>query len=325
METVKLKPFIANYIWGGHRLCPVYGLDGETIAAEAWVFSAHPDGPSTVDSGECRGSSLREYLAELGDGVFGSGARLEPGFGAPILCKFIDAARTLSIQVHPDDAFARKHENSPGKSEMWYILDAEPGAFIYYGLRRDVTREELARSMEDGSVTELLNKVYVKPGDAFFIPAGTIHAIGAGIFICEIQQSSNITYRMYDFGRLGADGKPRPLHIEKAAACAKITASGVSQEKKAIPCDGAGAELLAECEYFRAVRYTVGKGGRTALDAAESFLSVIVTGGSGRLETPEAGFDLGFGDSFFVPAGTGEVTVESDSGCELIVSSNGNG
>ena len=178
--------------------------------------------------------------------------------------------------------------------------------------------------MEDGSIMELLNKVCVKPGDAFFIPAGTIHAIGAGIFICEIQQSSNITYRMYDFGRLGADGKPRPLHIEKAAACAKITASGVSQEKKAIPCDGAGAELLAECEYFRAVRYTVGKGGRTALDAAESFLSVIVTGGSGRLETPEAGFDFGFGDSFFVPAGTGEVTVESGGGCELIVSSNGN-
>ncbi len=322
METVRLKPFIASYIWGGRRLCPVYGLDGDTVAAEAWVFSAHTDGQSIVASGECAGMPLRDYIAVCGDGAFGAGARLEPGFGAPVLCKFIDAARSLSIQVHPDDEFARKHESSPGKSEMWYILDAEPDAFIYYGLNRDVTREELARAMADGSITELLNKVYVRRGDSFFIPAGTIHAIGAGILICEIQQSSNITYRMYDFGRLGADGKPRALHIEKAAACARLSASTTSPSAAPIPCSGARAELLAECEYFRAVKYILAGGESTCIDASASFLSVIVTGGSGRLFAPGAEFDLRFGDSFFVPAGTGVVTVESAHGCELVVSSN---
>ncbi len=324
METIRLKPFIANYIWGGHRLCPVYGLDGDTVAAEAWVFSAHADGSSEVASGPSAGASFRDYLAERGEDVFG-GARVEPGFGAPILCKFIDAARSLSIQVHPDDAFAREHENSPGKSELWYILDAEPGAFIYYGLKRSVTREELALAMANGSITELLNKAYVRRGDAFFIPAGTIHAIGAGIFVCEIQQSSNITYRMYDFGRLGADGKPRALHIEKSAACARLTPSKAFPETEPVPCAGAKAWLLAECEYFRAVRYVLGAGDKTALDASGSFLSVVVTGGSGRLVAPDAEFDFRFGDSFFVPAGSGSAFVESAGGCELVVSSKGTG
>ncbi len=322
METVRLRPFIANYIWGGHRLCRTYGLDDNTVAAEAWVFSAHSDGQSTVDSGKCSGMPFGDYLKSCGDGVFGK-ADVEEGFGAPILCKFIDAARSLSIQVHPDDAFARRYEGSPGKSELWYILDAEPGAFIYYGLRRDVTRGELERAMADGTITELLNKVFVRRGDAFFIPAGTVHAIGAGIMICEIQQSSNITYRMYDFGRLGADGKPRTLHIEKAAGCAALTATDASPSQREIPCGNVKAELLGECRYFRTVKYSLKKGQHLELGADESFLSLIVTGGAGCLAAPDARFDIRFGERFFVPAGTGIVAAESEDGCELIVSSAG--
>ena len=321
---LKLRPALKDYLWGGTRLKTDFGFQTDLdIVAEGWMLSCHKDGENIVENGKYKGKTLSEVIEETGTEILGTNAQKFDRF--PILIKLIDAKKDLSVQVHPDNDYALRVENEYGKTECWYILDCDEGAELIYGFKREITKEEFKQRIADNTFLEVVNKVPVHKGDLFFIEAGTLHAIGKGILLAEIQQNSNTTYRVYDYGRLGADGKPRPLHIEKAAACAGITASVVLQEKKTIPCDGAGAELLAECEYFRAVRYTLGKGGRIALGAAGSFLSVIVTGGSGRLETTEAGFDLGFGDSFFVPAGTGEVTVESDSGCELIVSSNGNG
>ena len=140
----------------------------------------------------------------------------------PVLIKLIDAARPLSVQVHPDDAYAQRVEGEPGKTEMWYVVDAQPGAQLYYGFQRELTREEAARRIADGTLTDVLNAVPVKAGDVFFIDAGTVHAIGAGILIAEIQQNSNTTYRVFDYGRLGADGKPRALHVEKALDVARL-------------------------------------------------------------------------------------------------------
>jgi len=323
MKIIKLKPFIADYMWGGHRLCDTYGLEPSQIAAEAWVFSAHADGQSILAEGDDAGMPFGEWLKTQKD-VFGKKAKIEPGFGAPILCKFIDAERSLSIQVHPDDAFARQHENSPGKTEMWYILDAAPGAYIYYGLKEDVTADQLREGMSSGRITEMLNKVYVKPGEAFFIEAGTVHAIGAGILICEIQQSSNVTYRMYDFGRLGTDGKPRALHIDKAAACTRLTASAGRSTIEELPCESGKAELLAECGYFRSVKYTLQAGETLRLCAdEESFLSLIAVSGNGRIAAGEEADEVGFGDSFFVPAGAGEVVLTTDSELGIIVSEAG--
>ncbi|MBQ9939502.1 MAG: class I mannose-6-phosphate isomerase [Oscillospiraceae bacterium] len=312
MKLIKLSPFIANYIWGGHRLCDIYGADASEPAAEAWVFSAHPDGQSLTAEGEPFGSWLKQNPDALG-----TDARVSDGFGAPILCKFIDAENSLSIQVHPDDDFAEKHENSPGKTELWYILDAKPGAYIYYGLKEDTTEDKLREAMSNGSITELLNRVCVQKGDAYFIPAGTVHAIGAGIFVCEIQQSSNITYRMYDYGRLGADGRPRALHTEKAAACALKTASSAEAEK---------GDVLAECEYFKSVRYSLKEGEKVKLNVGEeSFASVIAVSGGGTISAGEERSKIAFGNSFFVPAGSGEILLSADSSLEVIVSQAGEG
>ena len=308
MKLIKLLPFITDYIWGGRRLCDVYGIDASQPAAEAWVFSAHPDGQSRTSEGELFGDWLKKN-----PGALGENAKVSEGFGAPVLCKFIDAEKPLSIQVHPNDAFAGEFENSPGKTELWYIVDASEGAYIYYGLKKNVTEEELRGAMLDGSVTELLNKVYVKKGEAYFVPAGTVHAIGGGLLICEIQQSSNVTYRMWDYGRVGADGKPRALHVEKAAKCTCKNATEARPVQNSV---------LAECEYFKSVKYCVESGEILALGSGkDSFLSVIAVAGEGVISAEGERSDIAFGDSFVVPANSGEIRLCTNSVLEVIVTS----
>ena len=217
MSILKLKPACKDYLWGGHRLVDEYNVDydGE-ILAEAWELSCHPDGPSMIMNGPYEGKSLREYLDIVGMEALGTHCRRFREF--PILTKFIDARDNLSIQVHPNNGFALQNEGQYGKTEMWYVLDAEEGAFLYYGFKREITREEFARRIEENTLLEVLNAVPVKKGDVLFIESGTLHAIGKGILIAEIQQNSNVTYRVYDYGRVGKDGKKRDLHIEKALA-----------------------------------------------------------------------------------------------------------
>jgi mannose-6-phosphate isomerase class I len=208
MAILKLKPACKDYIWGGHRLVDEYNVsyDGE-VCAEAWELSCHPDGPSVIMNGEYEGLTLQEYIDQNGWEVLGSHCRRFRDF--PILTKFIDARDNLSIQVHPGNGFALQNEGQYGKTEMWYVLDAEPGAFLYYGFRQEVSREELARRIQENTLLEVLNAVPVQKGDALFIESGTLHAIGKGILIAEIQQNSNVTYRVYDYGRVGKDGRSR--------------------------------------------------------------------------------------------------------------------
>ena len=213
---IKLKSVYQEYIWGGSKIHELLHKDTGTLprVAESWEVSTHPAGKSIVENGAFRGKTLNEYFEQIGWGTAGRYAARNHQL--PILIKYIDAKENLSIQVHPNDKYARKHEGDNGKNEMWFVLAADEGAFIYLGFSRDVTKEEIKRRIADNTLEEVLNRVEVKPNEAFYIPAGTVHAIGAGCLICEVQQTSNVTYRIYDYGRTDENGKPRELHVKKA-------------------------------------------------------------------------------------------------------------
>ena len=202
MPMLKLKPACKDYLWGGDRLRTDFGVESDLHPlAEAWVLSCHPDGPSTIVDGPDAGRTLADYIAEKGKGILGTDCEKFEDF--PILTKLIDAKGNLSIQVHPSNEYALEHEHQYGKTEMWYILDCEPGAFLYYGFDHAISKEEFERRIQDNTLTEVLNAAPVHKGDVFFIPSGTLHAICQGIVIAEIQQNSNVTYRIYDYGQIG--------------------------------------------------------------------------------------------------------------------------
>lgn len=304
MAILKLKPACRDTIWGGQRLRTEYQMqyDGPNIA-EVWSLSCHPSAPSIIENGPYQGQTLQQYLDAEGPKVLGNFGLLFHPF--PILIKLIDAAQPLSIQVHPSNLYAMEHEHQYGKTEMWYIVDAEPGAFLYYGFRQQISPEEFVRRIKDHTLTEVLNAVPVKKGDCFFIPSGTVHAIGKGILIAEIQQNSDVTYRVYDYGRKGADGKERELHIEKAEEVSRLEP----------PCmEYNFGDHLARCEYFTVDRM-VGSFADCCDD--ESFTSLLVLEGSGTLTHGDEHFDLKKGDSLFLPAETGPYRVEG-TGIEML-------
>lgn len=285
---IKLQPVLKDYLWGGMKLGPLFGRDnGGKKMSESWEVSVHPDGESL-----CEGGTFADYLRAHPTAVDKEGSDF------PVLIKYIDAAQNLSVQVHPDDAFARREENDNGKTEMWYIVQADAGAGIYCGFRRDTGREEFLRRVADGTVEELLNFIPVKAGDCYLIKAGTVHAIGAGCVICEVQQSSNVTYRVYDYNRLGADGKPRQLHVEKAVRVINFakfrdeTGSGAPEQVA-----GGTLRRLTACSYF-SCRELVLDGTYTECND-RSFTAVNVLSGEGRAD----GTPFRAGDSFFVPCG----------------------
>lgn len=232
MNSLRIIPSLKDYIWGGEKL-KNYGIDiKNSNVAEAWILSFNDNGPSFLDNGK----TLKEGLTkkDLGEKYYNF-----PFF--PYLIKLIDANDKLSIQVHPSDEYALKNENSFGKTEMWYVLEAEKDAFLYLGLKDDCEPEQIEKAIKENKICDLLNKVPVKPGDCYFVESGTIHAIGKGIVILEIQQNSALTYRVYDYDRVDKFGNHRELHIEKALKvinCNKF----VPMNKKSNP--------LGECEYF---------------------------------------------------------------------------
>ncbi len=309
LTPVKLSPVFKDYIWGGTKLKSVFGKKSDLdILAESWELSAHRDGQSKIVGGEFNGLEFNEYLSKIGKEALGENSARFDYF--PLLIKLIDAKGDLSVQVHPDDAYAMEHEGEYGKTEMWYILGCDEGACLYYGFNRDVTREEYEDAIKNGTLTDILNRVPVKEGDVFFIPAGTVHAIGAGILICEIQQNSNTTYRVYDYCRRDKNGNMRPLHIEKA-----LEVSSLKKSPELPEISKSEETLLAECEYFSVKRLRI-DGNKTVVAGKDSFVSFIVTDGSGSLAYNGGSLEFSKGDSIFVPAGTGDLTVSGK--CELI-------
>ena len=313
----RLAPAYKDYLWGGHRLAERFGKDSPyEITAESWELSAHPDGTSHILGGAFDGKNFADFVDAYGAKVCGWKSNTFDRF--PILIKFIDAAKPLSIQVHPFDDYAFVNENEFGKNEMWYVMEAEPGAYLYCGFSRDVSREELERHIADHTITELLNKVEVKAGDVIFIPAGTIHAIGAGILLCEIQQNSNSTYRVYDYDRRDAAGQLRPLHIGKALDVLSLEAYHAMDYGLEGPVQEGGivSQRLCLCKYFECTKYQIREKMSLYLDDA-SFASLVFLSGTAQIACREERMQAKAGDSFFISAGRKVVHVEGN--CEFIV------
>lgn len=293
-EILKLYPAFKDYLWGGKRLKEFYGVTDKDKVSEAWVLSAHKDGESTVMNGECKGLTFGEALAKT--------EKTDKEF--PLLIKLIDAADNLSVQVHPSDDYAKTVENQRGKTEMWYVLEAEAGAGIYCGFKEDITKEEFEKSISDGTLCDKLSFTEVKKGDCFYIPSGTVHAICKGVLIAEIQQSSNLTYRVYDYLRKGADGKPRELHIKKALDVADTGRYTFSCPESVATENGVSVRPLVKSEYFTSTE--IGVDGSYTLDTAFGFKTFLVTEGEGRIG------DIEFGkyDCFYLPADIGKVSLK---------------
>ena len=306
LYPLKLSAAFKDYLWGGTRLRDEFNKKTDiNPVAESWELSCHHDGLSTITNGEFAGKTLWDYVKAHGKQVIGTKAPEDKDF--PILIKFIDAKQNLSVQVHPDDAYARVHEGESGKTEMWYVIDATPGASLIYGFTKEISLEEFEQRIKDNTLLDVCNRVPIKKGDVFFIEAGTLHAIGAGALIAEIQQSSNSTYRVYDYGRIGKDGKPRQLHIEKALAVTKRQppTHKVGEIAKLNCFTDYDLDILAQCKLFNVSHFDLH--GDCALNAkADSFHSILVLDGKMTINYGKDSFTVEKGDSVFVPAGMGK-------------------
>ncbi len=310
MYPIKLTPAFKDYLWGGTRLRDDFGKDCEyDKVAESWELSCHKDGASVVANGEHAGKTLAQYIETEGKAVLGKNCERFEQF--PILIKLIDAKDNLSVQVHPNNEYAQRVEGEYGKTEMWYIVDCDEGAELLYGFKKEVSKDEFAARIKDNTLLEITQSVPVKKGDVFFIEAGTLHAIGKGILIAEIQQNSNTTYRIYDYGRVGADGKPRELHIDKAVEVTDLCPAKPYPVTEAFEENGAVKRLLSKCEYFTV--YSVDVAEKACFNADEtSFHNVLILEGNAELVCGDTTLSLKKGDSVFVPANCGEYTISGN-------------
>ena len=301
MYPLLLKAPLKDYLWGGTRLIDEFGFESDSEkAAEAWMLSCHKDGNSIVKNGKYAGLTLQQAIELLGADTLGKKAADFTYF--PILIKLIDAKDRLSVQVHPNDEYALANEGDYGKTEMWYVVDCDDDAKLIYGFNQDITQGEFLERINNNNLSPVCNYVPVKKGDVFFIEAGTMHAIGKGILIAEVQQNSNTTYRVSDYGRLGADGKPRQLHIKQAVEVTKT-------QKPTRPYGAVGdvtlypfgtVRELAKCEYF--TTELIHLDGNVGIYDNDSFISLLVLDGEVSLSYTGGMMRLKKGDSVFIPA-----------------------
>ena len=283
LYTLRFSPWFRTMVWGGERILPYKGVPGNLPKiGESWEISGYGEHLTLVDNGPLRGMSVLQLCAMYKEQLLGKHVYEAVGADFPLLIKFIDAHSDLSIQVHPDDAMARRVHGPSfrGKTEMWYVIQADPGAALYCGLSKEVTPEEYSRRVADGTITDVLARYEVQPGDVFFLPPGRIHAICSGCLLAEIQQTSDLTYRIWDYGRLGLDGKPRQLHTDLALQAIDFnvqpTYKTSYQPRKDAPVE------LVSCKYFTTTLYDLTKPMDVNLD--DSFLVVICVSGSGLVD-----------------------------------------
>lgn len=306
MEILKLQPCGKDYLWGGTRLRDEYGKKIDlTPLAETWECSAHPDGPSVITNGKFKGLTLAEALKEHPEYL---GTKVKNG-EFPILVKLIDAKKNLSVQVHPDDDYASRVENQNGKTEMWYVLDAEPGAQLVYGFEHNMDTLNLKNAVENGCLEKYLHKENVKKGDTIYVPAGTVHGIGAGVLIAEIQESSNVTYRVFDYNRVDKYGNKRELHFDKAVQVLDMKARMQTTQKHRLIhfYPGCSREMLCSCKYFEVEKINVKVDSFFSVER-ESFQVILCLTGNGQVELEDGKIQpVRFlkGDCLFFPAGLG--------------------
>ena len=307
-------------VWGGNRLRQMKGMPPSCEpVGESWEVSAVPGKESVVLNGDLAGKNLRELCQQYGADLLGGAVQKKFGNEFPMLIKFIDAESDLSIQVHPDDSVAMERHGSMGKTEMWYVVDAKPGTYLYAGFSKSITSEEYRHRVEDGTICEVLAKHPIRMGDAFFIPAGRVHAICGGALIAEVQQSSDITYRIYDYGRLGLDGKPRQLHIEEAkeAIDYKLDAEYRSAYQ---PCLNQEVQL-ASCPYFTTHLLEIDKPYQKNWSDSDGFLIVICLSGKAILKT-DGSIQLSQGETALVPASAEWIEFIPEGSAKFLLSHN---
>ncbi len=297
MKPMKMKPVFKDYLWGGNKLNELFDKQSPLeITAESWEIASHSNGEST-----CDGKTIKELTAIYKEQLLGDKIYKGDDTKFPLLIKFIDAKDNLSIQVHPDDSYAYSNENGElGKTEMWYVLDAEPGAELLYGFKEAITKEQFEASIKDNTLLDYVNHVPCHKGDCFFIPSGTLHAIGKGLLIAEIQQNSDTTYRVYDYNRKDAQGNTRPLHIEKAIDVTDTTKTDVSDTMSK---DG----VLVKCGYFTTEKITVTKKKEIEV-SKDRFETVIVCEGKIVINDVECIA----GDCLLIPAYIGSMVLEGN-------------
>lgn len=309
---LRLQAPLKDYIWGGTRLKTNFHKETSLEkVAESWELACHKNGQSIIINGPDRGKSLEEYL-KAADAASLLGTKMENYPYFPILIKLIDAYDDLSVQVHPDDAYALAHEGEYGKTEMWYIIDAKPGASLIHGLLPGVTKEALKKHIADDTLLEICRRVPVRAGDVFMIEAGTIHAIGRGILLAEIQQNSNTTYRVYDYNRIDKNGQRRPLHIKKALDVIRLTPKNPSAEPTPVRQEGtSGICRIAHSPLFTVYTIKIHDAyhGQTNQD---SFQSLLVLAGTLTLRWSLGEEPMCAGTSFFLPASFGPYTIEGN-------------
>lgn len=310
MEILKLIPAGKDYLWGGIRLKTEYNknINLEPLA-ETWECSTHPDGPSIVANGEFKGKTLSEVL-RLHPEYLGTKVK---GNELPILVKFIDAKEDLSVQVHPGDEYARIHEHQNGKTEMWYVIDADKDSELIYGFEHKVNKDILNNAVKTKTLDKHLHKEKVHKGDTFYVPSGTVHGIGKGILLAEIQESSNVTYRVYDYDRIDKNGNKRELHFDKAIEVMnKDIAPDIKQKQRIIHFyPGCSTELLCNCEYFEVKRIQVSK--ETSFSVLDtSFQVLMCLDGEATIKVKDKDDEMSFskGETLFIPADIGRCVIE---------------
>ena len=316
VAPMKLRPCYKEYLWGGTKLKSEFGKrDGPPVIAESWELACHPDGNSMIAQGEYRGKALREIIVAAPTAMLGSAC--DAG-RFPILVKLIDAAKDLSIQVHPSDQTAIAEDGERGKAEMWYIVDCEPQSSIYYGFSERISEAELMERVHSGTICEVLNRVPVSKGSVFYVLPGMIHAIGAGIVVAEIQQNSNTTFRVYDYDRRDAAGNPRMLHLERASKV--LDYEPILPEDCRVNSSASFPEytmkLMFSCRYFKAYCLNVRTQARLCCDGT-SFQHLLCVEGSGTICFGGEAYLLSKGESYFLPAVMGEYEISGEC-CVLL-------
>lgn len=314
---MRTKPVFKDYIWGGDKLVTKYNKQTDMRpVAESWEVSAYPKSSSIIGNGKFAGKTLRDVIKAHPElicgqkkkfGLFGENKEF------PVLIKLLDARDKLSLQVHPNDDYARKNENGSGKNELWYVIDCEENAEVILGFKEELSRGELEAAIKDNSILDKVNRVPVKAGDCFSIPAGMLHAIGGGIVIAEIQQSSDLSYRIYDYNRVGADGKARELHIEKALDVTDTSLKSVNtRDNKAAKLNGFTSTMLTDWKYFAVNLLKIDNHADLNQDAA-SFTCALLIDGELELEAGGTSIELKAGESVFIPSNLGQFTLKGNA------------
>ena len=319
MYPLKFEDIFKTVVWGGEKIAPFKGVqtDQHNIG-ESWELSGVKGNESVVANGPLAGHTITELACQYKEVLLGKKVYETTGTEFPLLIKFIDARDDLSVQVHPDDTLAgARHNGSKGKTEMWYVVQADEGAHLMAGLSRQTTPQEYESKVNDNTVTEILKDYKVREGDTFFIPAGRVHSIGKGCFIAEIQQTSDITYRIYDFGRLGLDGKPRELHTELAKDAIDYTV--LDDYRTHYPQVTDSENTLVSCKYFTTSLFDLSQSVTKDIASLDSFLIAICIDGQGTISDGHGNtIQIRKGETILLPADSLSATFTPDGSMKLL-------